>query len=130
LLIHFLGQLPGLGLALVADVVVPEAEQGCTEAGALVSNICPGRGINLEPWQSNGHEFLFITLMASSLPLYPELLVDDDRPESPFAWMTCELLPLDYIAPYSVECKNLTILCLAKYVEFFILTYHGKRHFL
>src|SRR6218665_2981932 len=27
---HFLGEFPGLGLALVLDVVVPEAEQRCT----------------------------------------------------------------------------------------------------
>ena len=27
-LTHFLGEFPGLGLALVPDVVVPEAEQG------------------------------------------------------------------------------------------------------
>src|SRR6218665_1580418 len=26
---YFLGELPGLGLALVLDVVVPKAEQGC-----------------------------------------------------------------------------------------------------
>src|SRR6218665_3186984 len=29
-LIHFLGEFPGLGLTLVPDVVVPEAEQWCT----------------------------------------------------------------------------------------------------
>ena len=29
-LTHFLGEFPGLGLALVPDVVVPEAEQGFT----------------------------------------------------------------------------------------------------
>jgi len=28
-LTHCLGEFPGLGLALVPDVVVPEAEQGC-----------------------------------------------------------------------------------------------------
>src|SRR6218665_240111 len=28
-LTHFLGEFPGLGLALVPDVVVPEAEQRC-----------------------------------------------------------------------------------------------------
>src|SRR6218665_1427803 len=27
---HFLGEFPGLGLALVPDVVVPDAEQRCT----------------------------------------------------------------------------------------------------
>ena len=26
---HFVGEFPGLGLALVPDVVVPDAEQGC-----------------------------------------------------------------------------------------------------
>src|SRR6218665_2694170 len=29
-LTHFLGEFPGLGLALVPDVVVPQAEQRCT----------------------------------------------------------------------------------------------------
>jgi len=28
-LTHLFGEFPGLGLALVSDVVVPEAEQGC-----------------------------------------------------------------------------------------------------
>src|SRR6218665_1616420 len=29
-LAHFLGEFPGLGLAMVPDVVIPEAEQGCS----------------------------------------------------------------------------------------------------
>src|SRR6218665_654579 len=29
-LVHFLGEIPGLGLALVPDAVVPEARQECT----------------------------------------------------------------------------------------------------
>src|SRR6218665_3286462 len=31
-LTHFLGEFPGLGLALVPDVVIPEAEQRCAGA--------------------------------------------------------------------------------------------------
>src|SRR6218665_582453 len=43
-LTHFLGEFPGLGLALVPDVVVPEAEQGCVWSKKLDQNFCPGRG--------------------------------------------------------------------------------------
>src|SRR6218665_3565566 len=43
-LIHFLGEFPGLGLALVLDVVVPEAEQRCAWRRKLDPNFCPGRG--------------------------------------------------------------------------------------
>src|SRR6218665_1743321 len=43
-LTHFLGEFPGLGLALVPDVVVPEAEQRCTWSRKLDPNFCPGRG--------------------------------------------------------------------------------------
>src|SRR6218665_3457086 len=43
-LTHFLGEFPGLGLALVLDVVVPEAEQRCTWSRKLDPNFCPGRG--------------------------------------------------------------------------------------
>src|SRR6218665_112572 len=43
-LTHFLGEFPGLGLALVPDVVVPEAEQRCTWSTKLYPNFCPGRG--------------------------------------------------------------------------------------
>src|SRR6218665_3812268 len=43
-LTHFLGEFPGLGLALVPDVVVPEAEQQCTWSRKLYPNFCPGRG--------------------------------------------------------------------------------------
>src|SRR6218665_2399544 len=41
---HFLGEFPGLGLALVPDVVVPEAEQRCARSRKLDPNFCPGRG--------------------------------------------------------------------------------------
>src|SRR6218665_2851679 len=41
-LTHFLGEFPGLGLALVPDVVVPEAEKRCTWS-RLDPNFCPGR---------------------------------------------------------------------------------------
>src|SRR6218665_1325627 len=41
-LTHFLGEFPGLGLALVPDVVVPEAEQRCTWSRKLDPNFCPG----------------------------------------------------------------------------------------
>jgi len=33
-----------LGLALVPDVVVPEAEKRCTWSRKLDPNFCPGRG--------------------------------------------------------------------------------------
>src|SRR6218665_2548505 len=39
-LTHFLGEFPGLGLALVPDVVVPEAEQRCTWSRKLDPNFC------------------------------------------------------------------------------------------
>src|SRR6218665_1157441 len=35
-LTHFLGEFPGLGLALVPDVVVPQAEQRCTWSRKLI----------------------------------------------------------------------------------------------
>src|SRR6218665_2141073 len=41
---HFLGEFPGLRLALVLDVVVPEAEQRCAWSRKLDRNSCPGRG--------------------------------------------------------------------------------------
>ena len=47
---HFLGEFPGYGLALVPDLVVPEAEQGCTWSRNLISNFCPCRGLNLAVW--------------------------------------------------------------------------------
>src|SRR6218665_553515 len=43
-LTHFLGEFPGLGLALIPDVVVPKAEQRCTWSRKLDPNFCPGRG--------------------------------------------------------------------------------------
>src|SRR6218665_1510711 len=43
-LTHFLGEFPGLGVALVPDVVVPEAEQRCAWSRKLDPNFCPGRG--------------------------------------------------------------------------------------
>src|SRR6218665_3250270 len=39
-----LGEFLGLGLALVLDVVVPEAEQRCAWSRELDPNFCPGRG--------------------------------------------------------------------------------------
>src|SRR6218665_1194192 len=38
---HFLDEFPGLGLAL---------EQGSAYSRNLVSQFCPGRGLNLGPW--------------------------------------------------------------------------------
>src|SRR6218665_2163680 len=38
------GEFPGLGLTLVPDVVVPEAEQRCAWSRKLDPNFCPGRG--------------------------------------------------------------------------------------
>ena len=43
-LTHFLGEFPGLGLALTPDVVVPEAEQRCARSRNFDPNFCPGRG--------------------------------------------------------------------------------------
>src|SRR6218665_452235 len=43
-LTHFLGEFPGLGLALVPDVVVTEAEQRCAWSRKLDPNFCPGLG--------------------------------------------------------------------------------------
>src|SRR6218665_3106832 len=40
---HFLGEFPGLGLALVPDVVVAEAEERCAWSRKLDPNFCPGR---------------------------------------------------------------------------------------
>src|SRR6218665_431922 len=40
-LTHFFGEFPGFGLALVPDVVVPEAEQ---RSRKLNPSFCPGRG--------------------------------------------------------------------------------------
>src|SRR6218665_320206 len=43
-LTHFSGEFPGLGLALVPDVVVPEAEQRCAWSKKLNPSFCLGRG--------------------------------------------------------------------------------------
>src|SRR6218665_3172592 len=43
-LTHFLGEFPVLGLALVPDVVVSEAEQRCAWYRKLDPNFCSGRG--------------------------------------------------------------------------------------
>src|SRR6218665_3743894 len=43
-LTHYLGEFPGLGLALVPDVVVPKAEQRCAWRRQFDPNFCPGRG--------------------------------------------------------------------------------------
>src|SRR6218665_3777668 len=39
-----LGEFPDLGLTLVPNVVVPEAEQRCAWSRKLDPNVCPGRG--------------------------------------------------------------------------------------
>src|SRR6218665_1108275 len=41
-LTHFLGEFPGLGLVLVPDLVVLEAEQRCAWSRKLDPNFCPG----------------------------------------------------------------------------------------
>ena len=46
-LAHFLGEFPGLGLALVPDVVVPEAQQGAHGAEILIQI----SALNLGPWR-------------------------------------------------------------------------------
>src|SRR6218665_774517 len=43
-LTHFLGEFPGLGLALVPDAAVPEAEHGCAWSRNLDPNFCYGQG--------------------------------------------------------------------------------------
>jgi len=52
--IHFLGAFPGLGLALVPDVVVPEADQGCAWSRNLISNLnvgpCSLMATNVTTW--------------------------------------------------------------------------------
>jgi len=47
-LTHFLGEFSGLGLALVPDVVVPEAKLRCAWSRNLDLNFCPGRGTTLD----------------------------------------------------------------------------------
>jgi len=42
-LTHFLREFPGLGLALIPDAVVPEAEHWCAWSRNLDPNFCPGR---------------------------------------------------------------------------------------
>src|SRR6218665_951335 len=54
-LTHFLGEFPGLGLALVPDVVVPEAEKRCTWSRKLDPNFCPG-GVEPQTLASSGRE--------------------------------------------------------------------------
>src|SRR6218665_3812406 len=49
-LTHFLGEFPGLGLALVPDVVVPEAEQRCTWSRKLDPIFCAG-------WERPSHSW-------------------------------------------------------------------------
>src|SRR6218665_661005 len=49
-LTHFLGEFPGLGLALIPDVVVPQAGQRCTWSRKLDPNFCPGWGRTSDPW--------------------------------------------------------------------------------
>src|SRR6218665_1292077 len=49
-LTHFLGEFPGLGLALVPDVVVPQAEQRCSWSRKLDPNFCPSWGRTSDPW--------------------------------------------------------------------------------
>src|SRR6218665_3594901 len=41
---YLLGEFPGLGLALVPDVVVPEADSDAHRSKKLDPNFCPGRG--------------------------------------------------------------------------------------
>src|SRR6218665_3461463 len=49
-LTHSFGEFPGLGLALVLDVVVPWAEQECELSRNLVSNFSTGRGLTRGPF--------------------------------------------------------------------------------
>src|SRR6218665_1396795 len=53
-LTHFVGEFPGLGLALVPDVVVPEAEQGCTRCRHV--KFLPCSGFEPRTLQSDGRE--------------------------------------------------------------------------
>src|SRR6218665_3489028 len=44
ILTHFLSEFPCMGLALVPDVVIPKAEEGCTRSRNLDPNFCPDWG--------------------------------------------------------------------------------------
>src|SRR6218665_3409071 len=61
----FLGEFPGLGLTLVPDVVVPEAEQRCPWSRKLDPNFCPGRARHF------GHWHLAAADVATRLPRTP-----------------------------------------------------------
>src|SRR6218665_1494877 len=51
------GEFPGLGLDLVPDVVVPEAEHGVRMKQKSRFKFLPGRGLNLEPRNLMAAEF-------------------------------------------------------------------------
>src|SRR6218665_2389809 len=55
----------GTAMALVPDVLVPEAEQWFAWSRKLDPNFCPGRGIHLGPWH------LAATDVATRLPRTP-----------------------------------------------------------
>src|SRR6218665_2011348 len=59
-LTHFLGEFPGLGLALVPDVVVPEAEQRCATAHGAENSIQISALAGVEPrtLASSGRGFI------------------------------------------------------------------------
>src|SRR6218665_106298 len=65
LLTHFLGEFPGLGLALVPDVVVPEEEHGCH--GAEIS-------IQILPWPGFEPRTLAMNV-TTRRPLPPQILI-------------------------------------------------------
>src|SRR6218665_2213621 len=64
-LTHFLGELPGLGLVLVPDVLVPEAEQRCPWSRKLDPNFWCGGGRTSGPWH------LAAADVATTLPCTP-----------------------------------------------------------
>jgi len=69
-LIHFLCEFPGLGLALVPHVVVPEAEQRCTWSRNLVPNFCPSPGLKFEHWHLAATSVTTSPLRTPSVGLY------------------------------------------------------------
>src|SRR6218665_1167045 len=84
-LTHFLGEFPGLGLALVPAVLVPKAEHRCAWSRNLDPNFCTGRGrIAGGPWH------LAAVNVATRLPCTPSFY-------SPL--MTCRRIQRDNSNP-------------------------------
>ena len=67
-LTHFLVEFPGLGLALVPDVVVPDAENGAHEAENLIQ-ISALAGVEPQTLVSSGRGCCHYRLPHSRIPL-------------------------------------------------------------